>query len=664
MGITCLTAAAVAEGDLAESNFGYKRDRRREFAELEKEAAFGVFYREPVELGPKKSPNPLLAKSPLVKFVEQRNTKKKGEPIWKDPTDGSRDTLPENELEERRRDNKRRTNLPKPSWRELATIEDLLNDRALPCVLNAKRPSRRSVDKSPRQRAYPERISAWNDHTSLVIGYQPKGPLRKAVSSVYRSCWESELSPHDEENERGYLKNEVLKGLSRVMKFGCTVAGNSDDCVIVRATNEFEEEAETEDDEGGGGEDEEGRPVVIIEEKSTHNLRLLEKADDIVQAYKDLDWRTTHPLGQLAREMLVNECGYGVLTSGTRTYFVRAMIVNGKVEFFVSRRWYVAEPHYLRAWAWMIDVSKVEGPVELRCGGKGWRGGKFRAGDVTESPTPKAEESSPTKKRISMKKHAGGPVAADTPNDEPWEGPNRLGVLEVPENDLQIHWGRVLGRGRNGAVVEARWSGRTVALKQFDLDHGGGPHFQRELETYVALRRLQGKAVARLLFVSRSWCGMLRFMGIEKGVAVKGDEADLEDEMDRVHDTLLEAGWRQDREENELKNYVWQVDARLVAIDLELFEHLQEPLEKRKRVDDVPLVDDDDDDETPNDDDDKDLGLTDGEDTKDDEAIDEREDSRRPIFSSSSDADEDEDEDELVVADHNNASLPVDGRRR
>jgi len=59
-------------------------------------------------------------------------------------------------------------------------------------------------------------------------------------------------------------------------------------------------------------------------------------------------------------------------------------------------------------------------------------------------------------------------------------------------------------------------------------------------------------------------------VGVEKGEPVKGDEA--EDEMERVHHTLQSAGWRQTVEENELKNHAWQVDGRLVAIDLEMFD--------------------------------------------------------------------------------------------
>ena len=537
--------------------FGYEQDERENFRDLEKGAPWGVFYDVPERLGD-------------MKWVQSR--KRGADPTWKDPDDGSLTELSEEERGNRERYNGRRCQLPIPPMKELWTLHEVLDDRPLPCLLALEGQSRSSSYNDYRERAYPLRFHAWDDLTKEVIDYQP--PDRKfkvPVDSVYRSCWLYRKITREESHERAYLMDKVLEGLARVYEFGHCTAGRPDDCI-------------NSDD---------GSPALVIEEKPTQNLRLPKTADDIVGAYSKYDWRVTHPLGQLARQMLLNNCRYGVLTSGTRTYFVCAVVVDGEVRFFVSRRWYVAERYYLRAWAFVTDAAKIakrdvkdKAPkpsmLELKCAGNGWRkfeGDKNTALSPSKSPTLKTKMPRHFAPRSALnaclpkrRKSSGGPVAAETPDDEPWERSNRLGVPEVPDDALQIHWDRVLGRGRNGAVVEARWSGQTIALKQFDLDHGCGPHFQRELETYVALRRLQGKAVARLLFVSRSWCGTLRFMGIEKGEPVKGDEANLEDEMVRVHHTLQLAGWRQTVEENELKNHVWQVDGRLVAIDLEMFE--------------------------------------------------------------------------------------------
>jgi len=100
-----------------------------------------------------------------------------------------------------------------------------------------------------------------------------------------------------------------------------------------------------------------------------------------------------------------------------------------------------------------------------------------------------------------MKKQKQGEnadAAGGEDDDEPWERPNALSVPEIRWGDLTLSK-RILGRGRNGPVVEGYWRGVPVAIKHFDLDHGGGPSFQREIEAYAGLRDLQGKAVARLL---------------------------------------------------------------------------------------------------------------------------------------------------------------------
>ena len=46
------------------------------------------------------------------------------------------------------------------------------------------------------------------------------------------------------------------------------------------------------------------------------------------------------------------------------------------------------------------------------------------------------------------------------------------------------------------------------------------------MKAYAELIKLHCVVVPKLLFVSRSWCGKVRLMGLELGRRVKGDEPD------------------------------------------------------------------------------------------------------------------------------------------
>jgi len=477
-----------------------------------------------------------------------------------------------------------------------------------------------------RKRAFPKKIHAWDDHTETVIEHRATRTMAKSRLNTYLSCWSNDQERCDEQDERSYTKEHVLMPLG--LKFGASREpdGRPDDCLWVS-----EGEAE-----GQGPR----RPGVLLEEKSTHQLRIPERLDDILEAWSQGDWRTTRPFGQLFRQLLLNDASRGVVLSATRTYFAKAEVVDGQVRFSVSRRWYPAEPLYLRAWdAHYHAASTIQlGENALRCkggpDGGGWRL-PWREDDTTDSPkrdedksdlgggggddapddddlgdddsgggddddegargasdrpddSPGADGDSDENDSVGrgeppLKKNkpAGGAgteaAGANCVDDEPWERPNALRVPEIGCDDVVLLKDERLGCGRNGPVTVGRWGDRRVAIKQFDLDHGGGPSFQRELEAYAALRDLQGQAVAKLHFVSRSWCGTLRLMGLDLGEPVKGDEPNHPSELRRVKAALKEAGWRQDVEEDVLENYVWlrddpSGDDKLVAIDLELLE--------------------------------------------------------------------------------------------
>ena len=74
---------------------------------------------------------------------------------------------------------------------------------------------------------------------------------------------------------------------------------------------------------------------------------------------EDEEWRIAYPIGQLVEHPRVNNCAFGVLTSATRTYFVRVMNPHeNELKLQISRRWYVAEPKYIQAWYWFKETAE------------------------------------------------------------------------------------------------------------------------------------------------------------------------------------------------------------------------------------------------------------------------------------------------------------------
>ena len=84
----------------------------------------------------------------------------------------------------------------------------------------------------------------------------------------------------------------------------------------------------------------------------------------------------------------------------------------------------------------------------------------------------------------------------------------------VPFGEVDIV--RSLGYGRNGAVFLAKWKGKEVALKQFDVNKSGMA-FEKEVESYMKIQKAWGRLVPIPLFLSESWSGGTRFLGLQLG---------------------------------------------------------------------------------------------------------------------------------------------------
>ena len=162
--------------------------------------------------------------------------------------------------------------------------------------------------------------------------------------------------------------------------------------------------------------------------------------------------------------------------------------------------------------------------------------------------------------------NATGAVGAASTNGA---SDDAIGLVEVSIDDVKIIG--TLGYGRNGVVYRAMWGGVKIALKQFDVGKDGYEYFDKEIAAYLALRDAWGKLVPTPFFVSESWSGWIKFIGLQLG-RNPGQGDDISD-WSKVLSTLeTRYGFRHDDAEN--GNMVFVVDEatgaeRLVAIDLE-----------------------------------------------------------------------------------------------
>lgn len=106
--------------------------------------------------------------------------------------------------------------------------------------------------------------------------------------------------------------------------------------------------------------------IVPIVFKSTHNLLIPTTAAEAIRRYnnasidevKAINERNTaynnigNPLAQLIKHMVVAGSRYGVLSSGSRSYFIK--VVKDKAQYakvLITYAWFVGQKDYLKAWS-------------------------------------------------------------------------------------------------------------------------------------------------------------------------------------------------------------------------------------------------------------------------------------------------------------------------
>jgi hypothetical protein len=450
-------------------------------------------------------------------------------------------------------------NVPVPS------CEEFLRLRVAPPLLSWPRCTSRSWPTEYRAgRRYPKKLGAWEDFEQEVDKFKPEDSLIRQAEykDVLHYSLQDKETCSSEIEEQIYIRNQVLGPLrsTGLLRYETTtratgLSGNPDLALV--------------------GKDIEGETNIWVpmEFKSTQNLLVPFQMDTIVFRYNQADegkgtpiWSNIgQPLSQLFNYMIVNNSRCGVLSSGTRTYF---LYVNEEGTLLISDAWLVGKENYLRAWAYFFLVARAAEP---------WVG--------PEIPNGRNFGDHPEKPHESRDSSAGDASGDNHQDDDPGsDGPGALlskttfttspsSIIPLV-NCEEVEFVRELGRGNN-QVRLARWRGREIAVKCFDM-FKNYDWFEREVRAYEHLRDVWGEMVPEPYFISDMY-GALALLGMQLG----RDPNSSDEHFDREHDLLFSRLLHEHGFEHldaARGNVIYIPDGqggeRLVAMDLESHEIL------------------------------------------------------------------------------------------
>jgi hypothetical protein len=261
-----------------------------------------------------------------------------------------------------------------------ASCEEMLRLRVAPPFLSLTEPSSRSQAVEPRvERPYLREIAAWKDFEQNVNEFQPDESSSSEeikYADVLHYSLNNDRECSNEANEQAYIANQVLQKLQNAgllehkeRTSGNGILGHPDLVLVGKRLND------------------EKKPNIWIpiQFEATHNLLLPFEMEDLVTRYcngvqamirlaemqteaprangninRPVGWSNiAHPVGQLFGYMDVNRSRFGVLSSGTRTYF---MYVNDEGLAHISNAWLVGKENYLRAWCYFVKIAHAAEP--------------------------------------------------------------------------------------------------------------------------------------------------------------------------------------------------------------------------------------------------------------------------------------------------------------
>jgi hypothetical protein len=219
------------------------------------------------------------------------------------------------------------------------------------------------------------------------------------------------------------------------------------------------------------------------------------------------------------RFLVENKCRYGALTSGTRTYFIYVAGSGETLSVHVSDAWFVGQEHYLRAWLYIYTQGCLDpGPMETPAAWKKTphkqrtpKGGNNSVQDAGDDETDNSTEES----KVSNKRARVGSAVQTTGMDDDSVNATSSVLKSVPFEDIEYL--ETIGYGRNGSAFKARWNDKLVAVKQFDVEKTGEEWFEKEVAAYATLKKEWGIKVPKPLFLSESFSGCVKLLGMQLG---------------------------------------------------------------------------------------------------------------------------------------------------
>jgi len=380
------------------------------------------------------------------------------------------------------------------------SCEEFLRLRVAPPLLSFPDASIRSAASEPRAlRHYPKKLGAWEDFEQQVKNFKPESSLpgKAKYKDVLHYSLYASIPCQNKNDEQVYIEHQVFHPLEMAglldfknpFRGSLPDLGGYPDIVLI----------------GEKGKDNNPR-YIPIEFKSTHNLLVPFQMD------------TRQPLSQLFRYMIVNNSRCGVLSSGTRTYF---LYVNEEGTLLISDAWLVGKENYLRAWSYFFQLARAAEP---------WVG--------PEIPNGQNFGDRPEKPQESRDSSAGDASGDNHQDDDPGAVLSKTTFTTSPSSIIplvnceEVEFVRELGRG-NHQVRLARWRGREIAVKCFDMLKNYD-WFEREVRAYDHLRDVWGELVPEPYFISDMY-GALALLGMQLG----RDPNSSDEHFDREHDLLF-----------------------------------------------------------------------------------------------------------------------------
>ena len=486
----------------------------------------------------------------------------------------SRLTLTREEIKERRAWNNLRSSLM-PTFEAMAapkctTVDQVLNHRVPPPLMGIDGASQRTAASGQRNRYYFPQLSAWADFETGVENFQVDRDLRLTPSRV-------PPLPFFLLNgfERVITESDEMQYLVLVLRYLHNLDVHLEHRTSTNAIGDMDRALSYIN-----GTDADGAVrrnlIAPVECKSTQNLLLPLGATEIADAYNEgymtmttqrfrsATWcHVCHPLAQLFRQMKNNSIRFGVLTSATRTYFVRVCDTSRTdttPRVYVSRSYLLGEQNYLRAWAHFARLAKKATDGQFTCP-ENWGLASTPPRAVNEIDEHNDNESDY--------------VPSEATSSQTLRLASWLPFVSV--GDLVIM--DPIGYGRNGAVFRVRWEGQEYALKQFDTATAIGLRsFIRESQAYALLQDVWGVLVPKPVFLSELGDATIKFLGLQLGrapTAIECDSASFAADSRKVIQKLYHKYGFEHLDAEVLRNWLYVPTGeiakpeRLVVTDLE-----------------------------------------------------------------------------------------------